>query len=214
MKTWLQVRKYTKDMYTKLRTWYEQLEHKVKQAAYSKHAWRTLFLISYLENFISPIPGDVLVAPLAAQQPEKKWIITAYATFASVLGSITGYMIGFFLFQSVGTFLLGLYGGQDSFELFKTIFEKYGFATLFVVAFTPLPDKVFTVVSGVVGIGLFPFVVAMGLGRGLRFAIVAYLAGTYGRSAYAFLRNRFGMVTFFVAIVLLIILFFSQFAVQ
>jgi membrane protein YqaA with SNARE-associated domain len=181
-----------------LKVWYEKMEERVKRAAYTTHAWRTLFLISYLENFISPIPGDILVAPLAAHHPHRKWFIVLYATFASVLGSLTGYVIGYFLFQSIGAPLVAWYGGEDAFTLFKNVFEKYGFATLFVVAFTPLPDKIFTVLSGVASIALFPFVLAMALGRALRFGIVAYLAATYGRSAYSFLRNKFGLVTFLV----------------
>lgn len=201
-------------MFSRLAVWYEKVEDRVKRAAYSKHAWRMLFVVAYLENFISPIPGDVLVAPLSVQYPQRKWFIVLYATFASILGSLTGYIIGHFLFQSVGASLIAWYGGGDAFVLFKTVFEKYGFLTLFVVAFTPLPDKVFTVLSGVASISLFPFVLAMALGRGLRFGVVAYLAATYGRSAYAFLRTKFGFVTFFVAIVILVVIFFSRFAVQ
>lgn len=190
------------------------MEERVKRAAYSKHAWRTLFAVSYLENFISPIPGDILVAPLAAHHPDRKWFIVLYATFASVLGSLTGYLIGYFLFQSIGAPLVAWYGGEDAFTLFKTVFEKYGFATLFVVAFTPLPDKIFTVLSGVASISLFPFVLAMALGRALRFGIVAYLAATYGRSAYSFLRNKFGLVTILLCIVAIVVVLFSRFAVQ
>jgi len=201
-------------MLLRLKLWYEKTEERVKRAAHSKHAWRTLFLVSYLENFISPIPGDILVAPLSAHHPDRKWFIVFYATFASVLGSLTGYIIGYFLFQSIGAPLIAWYGGEDSFILFKTVFEKYGFATLFVVAFTPLPDKVFTVLSGVASISLFPFVLAMGLGRALRFGIVAYLAATYGRSAYSFLRNKFGLVTFIICIVAVVVVLFSRFAVQ
>ena len=199
---------------TWLKVWYEKIEERVKRAVYSKHAWRMLFIVSYLENFISPIPGDILVAPLSAHHPERKWFIAGYATFASILGALTGYLIGYFLFQSIGSSLIAWYGGEDAFILFKTLFEKYGFATLFVVAFTPLPDKIFTVLSGVASISLFPFVIAMGLGRGLRFGIVAYLSATYGRSAYAFLRNTFGYVTFFICIIAIVVVLFSRFAVQ
>lgn len=171
-------------------------------------------MVSYLENFVSPVPADILVAPLAAQQPERKWFIVLYATGASVLGSLTGYVIGYFLFQSVGAQLVAWYGGEDAFFLFKTVFEKYGFATLFVVAFTPLPDKVFTVLSGVASLSLFPFVFAMALGRALRFGIVAYLSATYGRKAYSFLRSKFGLMTFLMCIIVIVIVFFSRFAVQ
>lgn len=201
-------------MFTFIKDWYKKIEEQVKRAAYSKHAWRTLFVVSYLENFVSPIPADILVAPLAAQQPDKKWFITFYATLASVLGSLTGYIIGYFLFQSVGAHLVAWYGGEDAFVLFKTVFERYGFATLFVVAFTPLPDKLFTVLSGVASLPLVPFVLAMALGRALRFGIVAYLSATYGRSAYSFLRNKFGVVSFVICIIVIVVVFFSRFTVQ
>lgn len=196
------------------KVWYEKMEERAKRAMQSRHAFRTLFVVAYIENFFSPIPADILVAPLAAHHPDKKWRIVLYATFASVLGSITGYMIGHFLFQPIGMPLITFYGGENAFALFKSVFDTYGFLALFIVAFTPLPDKVFTLLSGFISTPIIPFVIAMALGRMFRFGIVAYLAATYGRGAYAFLRNKFGTITFIVSIVLIATILFYRFAVQ
>lgn len=201
-------------MLSRLKAWYERMEEKVKRAMHSKHAFRTLFIVAYLENFFSPIPADILVAPLAVHHPEKKWRIVLSATLASVLGSLTGYAIGYFLFQSVGMPIVTWYGGENAFASFKTVFDTYGFAALLVVAFTPLPDKVFTLLSGLVATPLIPFILAMALGRMFRFGIVAYLAATYGRSAYSFLRNKFGTVTFIFSAIIITIILFYHFAVQ
>ena len=53
-------------------------------------------------------------------------------------------------------------------------------ATLFLAGFTPLPFKVFTITSGIIGLNLLIFFLICLLARGLRFFIVAYLSFKFG----------------------------------
>lgn len=201
-------------MIHRIKAFYDYVELKATLAAHSPYAFPILFVVSFLENFISPIPGDVIVAPLSAVKPDQKWLIVFVATIASVLGSLVGYAIGFFLFSYIGESLVNFYGGHESFGVFKELFNQYGFLALFIAAFTPIPDKAFAILSGVTSVGLIPFVFALGLGRSMRFGIVAYVSARYGRTALVFLAQRFKVGTLILVPLIILIILFYHFRVQ
>jgi len=51
---------------------------------------------------------------------------------------------------------------------------------LFLAGFTPLPYKVFTIASGLIGFNLLIFIIVSLISRSLRFFIVAYLSYKFG----------------------------------
>jgi len=51
---------------------------------------------------------------------------------------------------------------------------------LFLAGFTPLPYKVFTIASGLIGFNIIIFVLISLISRGLRFFIVSYLSYKFG----------------------------------
>jgi membrane protein YqaA with SNARE-associated domain len=52
-------------------------------------------------------------------------------------------------------------------------FDTYGFWTIFVAGFSPIPYKVFTIAAGVAVLNFPAFVLASVIGRGARFFLVA-----------------------------------------
>lgn len=201
-------------MTRRIKQFFDYVEVKATLAAHHKYATHILFIVSFLENFISPIPGDVVIAPLSALKPEKKWFFVAWATIASVLGSLVGYAIGFFLFKSIGMPLVSFYGGDQAFYLFKELFNQYGFLALFLAALTPIPDKAFAILSGVTLVGIVPFMCAIGLGRSIRFGIVAYVSARYGREALILLGEKFKIITILAVALIIMLITFFHFAVQ
>lgn len=193
---------------------YNYWEGKAVRAMQSRHAFLILFIVAYLENIILPIPGDVLVAPLAAR-PEYKWKSVAFfATLASLLGALTAYAIGYFFYTSIGESIIHFYHMQSTVDIFQSMYAKYGLLTMFVVGFTPIPDKVFCLLSGSLGVSVIPFALAMGSGRCLRYVIVAYVADTYGRGAYAFIKKELPRLMLFAAFLIIFGYLFIRFAVQ
>ena len=193
---------------------YNYWENKLVRAMQSKHAFSILFLVAYAENVFSPIPGDVLVAPLAAR-PEYKWRSVAFfATLASLLGAITAYGLGYFFYTSIGDGIIHFYNLQSTVDIFQSMYAKYGLLTMFVVGFTPIPDKVFCILSGSLAVPLVPFALAMGSGRCLRYIIVAYLADKYGRGAYTFIKKELPRLMLFAALLIIFAYLFFRFAVQ
>ncbi len=72
-----------------------------------------LFVLSFAESSFFPVPPDVLLAPLTLGN-RKKWLKFALiCSGASVVGGIFGYMIGVFLWASVGSFFHNNVPGFD-----------------------------------------------------------------------------------------------------
>ena len=106
------------------------------------------------------------------------------ATVFSVLGGILGYFLGAFFFD-MALQILSIYGYEDKINDFKlNLLNAKGFVAwlgiLFLAGFTPLPYKVFTIASGLIGFNILIFISISFISRGLRFFIVSYLAYKFG----------------------------------
>jgi membrane protein YqaA with SNARE-associated domain len=147
-----------------------------KAMNWARHPKAPWFLggLSFAESSFFPVPPDVMLAPMSLAKPNKAWYYASLTTVTSVLGGILGYFIGVFAFDLIEP-ILHNYGYYDRYELAKNWFETWGFWAIFIAGFSPIPYKVFTIASGVVGMAFFPFVIASLVGRGLRFFMVAGL---------------------------------------
>ena len=101
-----------------------------------------------------------------------------------MLGGILGYFIGAFFFD-LGMQIMSFYGYEDKLNnLKKSLIDSEGFyawlGILFLAAFTPLPYKVFTIASGLIGFNIIIFIFISLISRGLRFFIVSYLSYKFG----------------------------------
>ena len=144
-----------------------------------------LALVSFIESSFFPIPPDVMVIPMVISKKKKDFIkIFLIATIFSVLGGVLGYFIGAF-FYDVGTQIMNFYGYEDKLiNIKKNLINSEGFyawlGILFLAGFTPLPYKVFTIASGLIGFNISIFILISLISRGLRFFIVSYLSYKFG----------------------------------
>ena len=143
-----------------------------------------LALISFVESSFFPIPPDVMVIPMVISKKDDFLKIFIITTIFSVLGGILGYFIGAFFFD-LGMQVITFYGYQDKLiSLKNNLINSEGFYTwlsiLFLAGFTPLPYKVFTIASGLIGFNILIFVLISLISRGLRFFIVSYLSYKFG----------------------------------
>ena len=144
---------------------------------WSRHRLAPLYLglVSFAESSFFPVPVDVMLAPMVLANRSSAWRFALLAAMTSVLGGIAGYFIGMYLFDSVGQWLLDTYHAHDRFEQVQGLFDDYGIWIVFIAGFSPIPYKVFTIASGVIGMALLPFVVASLFGRAGRFFLVSAL---------------------------------------
>ena len=147
-----------------------------KAMNWARHPKAPWFLggLSFAESSFFPVPPDVMLAPMSLAKPKKAWYYASLTTITSVLGGILGYFIGVFAFDMIEP-ILHNYGYYNRYELAKSWFEAWGFWAIFLAGFSPIPYKIFTIASGVVGMAFLPFVIASFVGRGLRFFMVAGL---------------------------------------
>jgi membrane protein YqaA with SNARE-associated domain len=110
------------------------------------------------------------------------------------LGGVLGYFIGFF-FLDIGMNVVEFYGYEEKVVALKESLTKgtglyIWFVTLFLAGFTPLPFKVFTITSGMIGFNLFIFFFICLISRGLRFFIVSYLSYKFGDTFNKFMQTE------------------------
>ena len=143
-----------------------------------------LALVSFIESSFFPIPPDVMVIPMVISKKTDFIKIFLIATIFSVLGGILGYFIGAFFFD-IGMQIMSFYGYEDKLiNLKNNLINSEGFyawlGILFLAGFTPLPYKVFTIASGLIGFNILIFIFISFISRGLRFFIVSFLSYKFG----------------------------------
>ena len=168
-----------------------------------------LALVSFVESSFFPIPPDVMVIPMVISKKSEFLKIFLIATTFSVLGGILGYFIGA-LFFDLGMQIMSFYGYEDKLTNLKNnLINSEGFyawlGILFLAGFTPLPYKVFTIASGLIGFNIIIFILISFFSRGLRFFIVSYLSYKFGDLFTKFLEKHGS--SWFTIIGILIVIF-------
>jgi membrane protein YqaA with SNARE-associated domain len=136
--------------------------------------------VAFAESSFFPVPPDVMLIPMSLARPARAWLYATVCTAASVLGGILGYAIGALLYDSLGHWLINLYGLGDKVEAFRAGYAEYGAWIILLKGLTPIPYKLVTITSGFANFNIWLFVVLSVVARGGRFFFVAVLLNRYG----------------------------------
>ncbi|WP_188054685.1 YqaA family protein [Sphingosinithalassobacter sp. CS137] len=158
--------------------------------AHHRHAMRSMAAVSFAESSFFPIPPDVMLIPMVLARREKAYWIATVCTLASVAGGIFGYAIGYFLFDTVGQWLIGLYHLEDKVVALRALYDEWGAAVTLTAGVTPLPFKLITIANGFFSYNFAFFVILALVGRGIRFFLVAALLKRFGAPVQAFIEKR------------------------
>ncbi|HVR65641.1 MAG TPA: YqaA family protein [Verrucomicrobiae bacterium] len=161
----------------------------------SPRAMPALAAVAFAESSFFPIPPDAMIIPMVLAQPQKAWRIAAVAMVSSVIGGIFGYAIGYYLYETVGQWLIDFYGLQNGVDSFRQQFNEYGFWIILVKGLTPIPFKIVTIACGIAHYSIPLFLLASIITRGGRFFIVAALLRKYGEPIRGFIEKRLTLVT-------------------
>jgi membrane protein YqaA with SNARE-associated domain len=165
---------------------FTQLYNKCLKLAAHKSANYFLGAISFIESSFFPIPPDVMIAPMAVAKKNDFFKIFLIATIFSVLGGIFGYFLGVYFFDFAMNIVEFYNYERKMLDIKDALSQGDGFYTwlaiLFLAGFTPLPYKVFTIASGLIGFNLIIFIVISFISRGFRFFLVSYLSSKFGDS--------------------------------
>lgn len=148
-----------------------------------------LFLIAFLDSsFISlPEVNDLLLIYMVTQHPSR---MILYAT-CSTLGSVAGCLVLYYLGRKGDQWVTKRFS-KERVERALAAFQRYGVMAVLIPSLLPppAPFKVFVLLSGIAGISVTKFVLAITIGRGIRYFGEGLLALWYGERAMDFLRDN------------------------
>ncbi|MEZ5926373.1 MAG: YqaA family protein [Hyphomicrobiaceae bacterium] len=162
--------------------------------AESPNAPYVLGLISFAESSFFPVPPDVMLIPMALAKPSKAWLYALICTVTSVLGGLFGYWIGAALYETVGHWLISIYGYGDRIDQFRHMYQEWGHWIILIKGLTPIPYKIVTIASGLAGYDLFWFIVLSLITRGARFFVVAGILNRFGDGLRTTIERNLGLV--------------------
>ncbi len=148
-----------------------------------------LGLIAFLDSsFLSfPEVPDLLMVGLVAKYPERMlW----YATWPTV-GSIAGAYVIYEMARRGGEAFLRRRLHERHVDRAFSMFRKYGLLVVAIPSILPppVPFKIFILAAGAARVKRLNFLVAITLGRGIRYFGEALLAAWYGEAALALMRS-------------------------
>jgi membrane protein YqaA with SNARE-associated domain len=173
-------------------------------AADKPYALWVLGAVSFAESSFFPVPPDIMLLPMSLARPKRAWLFATLCTAASVAGGVLGYAIGAVLYDSVGHWLINLYGLGDKVEAFRAGYAEWGAWIIIGKGLTPIPYKLVTITSGFAGYNIWLFVMCSIIARGGRFFAVAVLLNRYGDTIRAEIEKRLGLWVAVLVIVLVL----------
>lgn len=157
------------------------------------HAERYLAGLSLAEAFAFPVAPELMLAPMCLARPQHGLRYASVSLAFSLIGSLIGYALGQYAFDTLQPLLLRL-GWLTSIEhlvaslrVDVTQHPWTAFWLLVLAGFTPVPLKLFTWASGIVGVPLPAFLAGMAVGRGKRVYLLALMLRWLGPRAERFL---------------------------
>jgi membrane protein YqaA with SNARE-associated domain len=181
---------------------FNRLYQWVLSLAESRHAPFALAVVAFAESSFFPIPPDVILIPMSLAKPRKALGYAAIATIASVTGGMLGYAIGALLYETLGQWLIHLYGYGDRMAALKESYAHWGALIILLKGLTPIPYKLVTIVSGLLGYNFAIFVALSLVTRGARFFLLAGALNWFGDPLRVALERHFAL---FLGLILVVI---------
>lgn len=170
-----------------------------------------ILLLSFFEAIFLPIPVEAILIPYLVLHPDKIILATILATIGCVLGGTIGYKLG----KTGGIKVAQRYISPQKMSLGIEYYEKYGGFALALAILTPLPYKVFTIVSGILQMEFHKFVYTTIWSRFVRIGTIGILTVYFGE--YIF-ENILSLVTnnkiIFLSVVLIIIYGYYKYRIR
>ena len=195
----------------------KDLYKKTLKLAAHKSSKFFLAILAFAESSFFPVPPDIMIVPMVIAKKNDYLKIFLIATFSSAVGGLLGYFIGS-VFLDLAMGVIEFYGYEEKvIKLKNNLSSGNNFilflGTLFLAGFTPLPFKVFTITSGIIGFNIFIFFIVCLVSRALRFFVVSYLSFKFGDTFNEFMEKDatkwfsiFGLIIVTIAITIYFII--------
>ena len=145
-----------------------------------------LFIIAFLDSSFLSLHeiNDLLLVWMVAQHEARM----PYYALASMLGSVAGCLVLYYLGRVSEQWVARRFSAERMERTMKT-FQRFGMMAVLIPSLLPppAPFKVFVLLAGVAGIRVQSFVLAIAIGRGIRYFGEGLLAVWYGDRAMEFI---------------------------
>ncbi len=159
------------------------------------YSWLVFFL-TICESIFLFIPPEVFMTPPIIANKRRALPITIAASLGSIVGGAIAYMIGLWLYDSVGVWLIETFSNPELIETaIKPMFNKYGIMIIVLTAVTPIPYKLLAIWLGFIGYPMLLFLAVSAIFRTGRFAIIATLLYFFQERANAIVNKYFWPLT-------------------
>lgn len=166
--------------------------NKSESRAYS---W-IVFILTICESIFLFIPPEVFMTPAIIANKKRAVPIAIAASLGSIVGGAIAYMIGAWLWDSVGLWLINTFSNPELIETaIKPMFTKYGILIIVLTAVTPIPYKLLAIWLGFIGYPIWIFLAVSAIFRTGRFAIIAALLYFFQERANAIVKKYFWPLT-------------------
>lgn len=170
----------------------EYILSKSESRAYS---W-IVFLLTVCESIFLFIPPEVFMTPPIIANKKRAVPITVAAALGSIVGGAIAYMIGAWLWDSLGLWIINTFSNYELIETaIKPMFSKYGILIIVLTAVTPIPYKLLALWLGFIGYPMWIFLGVSAIFRTGRFATIAALLYFFQERANAIVKKYFWPLT-------------------
>ena len=167
----------------------------LKKSESRAYSW-IVFLLTICESIFLFIPPEVFMTPPIIANKKRALPITIAASLGSIVGGAIAYMIGMWLYDSVGVWLIETFSNPELIETaIKPMFSKYGILIIVLTAVTPIPYKLLAIWLGFIGYPMLIFLAVSAIFRTGRFAILATLLYFFQERANAIVNKYFWPLT-------------------
>lgn len=183
-------------------------DHWTRRILDSPHALWLLFLLSFGESIILPVPMELVLLPYMIARPGRLWAAATVTLAGCTVGALLGYSVGYALFETAGNYIIETLGYDQAYGNFRTLFSEHGFWAIVMLGILPVPFQVAMLGAGSVAYSIPLFLLATFIARGVRYFGLAWLAALFGDRARKIWRDHalalsLGLALCFVFIALL-----------
>ena len=165
--------------------------------ALARHPRAPAYLVglSFVEAIIFPIMPEVMLVPMGVAKPRRAFWFATLSLIGSMLGAVVGYFLGHYAFEALKPLFASigmLHGIESGIAVIQAKMAESPWAVftfLVLGGFMPIPMKVFTWASGIVGVPMLQYIPSMFIGRAKRVYLLALAIRIGGERAEAALRR-------------------------
>jgi len=179
-----------------------------KQKSQTEAALWWLAGYSFFESVILPFPTDVFLALMILANRARTVRLVVVTTIAGVVGAIVLYTLVLLAYTALIEPVLLALDAHDAIAQASASVSGYAFVAVFLGALTPIPYTPVVIAAGLLGVDVVTLISASLIGRGIRYAAVAFIVRAFGLRTLSRLERYATLITMLALLALVVVLFF------